>query len=257
MSNAGKTLFISDLHLDADNPAITQCFLNYTKSIAGSDALYILGDFFEVWVGDDDRNQLTDTVASALSELASSGTKIYVMHGNRDFLLGNAYAQRCNAKLIADPTVIECYGNKLVLLHGDSLCTRDIDYMQFRKMVRSERWQNDFLERSLVERHMIAQQTRQQSKEQSSHKASEIMDVTPQEVLKVLYDKQVNIMVHGHTHRPSVHTLRLQDPINEKNEALRIVLGSWDSKAWALEFSKQGYELKHFPLQDNPSTNLK
>jgi UDP-2,3-diacylglucosamine hydrolase len=248
MSNAGKTLFISDLHLDADMPAITQCFLNYIGNAAGSDALYILGDFFEVWVGDDDRNQLTDTVARALTDLAATGTKISLMHGNRDFLLGKAYAERCSAQLIEDPTVVDCYGQKLVLMHGDSLCTRDLEYMKFRKMVRSERWQHDFLERSLVERHMIAQQTRQQSKEQSSHKASDIMDVTPQEVLDVLYDKQANILIHGHTHRPSVHTIRLQEPINGQHEALRIVLGSWDSKGWALEFTKQGYDLKHFPL---------
>jgi len=169
------------------------------------------------------------------------------MHGNRDFLLGKAYAERCSAQLLDDPTVIDCYGQKLALMHGDSLCTRDVEYMKFRKMVRSERWQNNFLNRSLVERHMIAQQTRQQSKEQSSHKASDIMDVTPQEVLDVLYDKQVNMLVHGHTHRPSVHTIRLQEPIEGQNEALRIVLGSWDSKGWALEFSTQGYELKHFP----------
>ena len=247
MSNAGKTLFISDLHLDADIPAITQCFLNFIGSAAGVDALYILGDFFEVWVGDDDRNQLTDTVAKALSDLAATGSNIYIMHGNRDFLLGKAYAQRCSAQLLEDPTLIDCYGQKLVLMHGDSLCTRDVEYMKFRKMVRSERWQNDFLERSLVERHMIAQQTRQQSKEQSSHKASDIMDVTPQEVLDILYDKQVNMLVHGHTHRPSVHTIRLQEPIENHHEAVRIVLGSWDSKGWALEFTKQGYELKHFP----------
>jgi UDP-2,3-diacylglucosamine hydrolase len=248
MSNAGKTLFISDLHLDADMPAITQCFLNYIGKAAGSDALYILGDFFEVWVGDDDRNQLTDTVARALTDLAATGTKISLMHGNRDFLLGKAYAERCSAQLIEDPTVVDCYGQKLVLMHGDSLCTRDLEYMKFRKMVRSERWQHDFLERSLVERHMIAQQTRQQSKEQSSHKASDIMDVTPQEVLDVLYDKQANMLIHGHTHRPSVHTIRLQEPINDQHEALRIVLGSWDSKGWALEFTKQGYDLKHFSL---------
>jgi UDP-2,3-diacylglucosamine hydrolase len=248
MSNAGKTLFISDLHLDADMPAITQCFLNYIGKAAGSDALYILGDFFEVWVGDDDRNQLTDTVARALTDLAATGTKISLMHGNRDFLLGKAYAERCSAQLIEDPTVVDCYGQKLVLMHGDSLCTRDLEYMKFRKMVRSERWQHDFLERSLVERHMIAQQTRQQSKEQSSHKASDIMDVTPQEVLDMLYDKQANMLIHGHTHRPSVHTIRLQEPINDQHEALRIVLGSWDSKGWALEFTKQGYDLKHFSL---------
>lgn len=247
MSNAGKTLFISDLHLDPEKPAITQCFLKYISNAKGCDALYILGDLFEAWVGDDDRNQLTEAVAQALSELAASGTKIYLMHGNRDFLIGDDYAQSCAAQLIEDPSVIDCYGHKLVMAHGDSLCTRDVEYMKFRKMVRSQRWQNEFLERSLVERHMVAQQARQQSKMQSSHKAADIMDVTPQEVIDLLQRSQVNILVHGHTHRPAVHTLHLQEPINGKHEAVRIVLGSWDSQGWALEFTAAGYELKHFP----------
>ena len=117
MSNVGKTLFISDLHLDADNEAITKCFLNYVAGAHGCDALYILGDFFEVWVGDDDRSILTDTVANALSSLAASGSKIYIMHGNRDFLLGASYAQHCSAQLIEDPTVIECHGQKIGRAH--------------------------------------------------------------------------------------------------------------------------------------------
>ena len=251
MSNAGKTLFISDLHLDADHPAITGCFLNFLQKASGCDALYILGDFFEVWVGDDDSSALTETVANALFTLAANGTRIFLMHGNRDFLLGPDYASRCGATLLAEPAIVDCYGQKVLLLHGDSLCTRDIEYMKFRKMVRSERWQNDFLERSLVERHMIAQQARQQSREKSGMKASDIMDVTPQEVLDLLQEKQVNLMIHGHTHRPAVHTIRLQEPINGRDEAVRIVLGSWDSKGWALEFTADGYELKYFPHQES------
>lgn len=248
MSNAGKTLFISDLHLDAELPATTRGFQHFIAKAQGCDALYILGDFFEVWVGDDDRNVLTDTIAQALATLAASGSKIYLMHGNRDFLLGREYAERCGAQLMQEGTVVDCYGQKAVLLHGDSLCTRDVDYMKFRKMVRAERWQNDFLERSLVERHMIAQQTRQQSREKSSMKASDIMDVTPQQVLELLQEKQVNIMIHGHTHRPAVHTIRLPEPINDRSDAVRIVLGSWDTQGWALEFTAEAYALKHFPL---------
>ncbi len=247
MSNAGKTLFISDLHLDAELPAITQCFLSFLSRIKGCDALYILGDFFEVWVGDDDRSHLHETVANALSALAASGSRVYLMHGNRDFLIGQDYARQCSATLIPEPSIIELFGNKILLMHGDSLCTRDVDYLKFRKMVRAERWQQDFLDRSLVERHMIAQQTRAQSKEKSRMKASEIMDVTSQEVIEQMSLHQVNFLIHGHTHRPAVHTHRLKAPLNGKMEAVRIVLGSWDSKGWALEISASGYDLKHFP----------
>lgn len=250
MSDTRKSLFISDLHLDSDNPVITASFLNFLETRAiGCDSLYILGDLFEVWVGDDDHTKLTDTIAKALKTLQVSGSKIFLMHGNRDFLLGAEYAKRCGAELIEDPVTIDCYGHKVVLIHGDSLCTRDTEYMKFRKMVRAERWQTDFLERSLVERYMIAQQARQQSSEQTSHKASDIMDVTPQEVINLLHEKQTNYLIHGHTHRPAVHTIRLQQPINGSDEAARIVLGSWDNKGWVVEFTVDGYDLKHFPLK--------
>ncbi|MDP1932124.1 MAG: UDP-2,3-diacylglucosamine diphosphatase [Gammaproteobacteria bacterium] len=250
MSDNKKSLFISDLHLDSDNSVITASFLNFLSTRAvGCESLYILGDLFEVWVGDDDHNHLTDTVANALSALSAAGSRVYLMHGNRDFLLGSDYAARCGATLLEEPAIIDCHGQRVLLIHGDSLCTRDTDYMKFRKMVRSERWQNEFLDKSLVERHMIAQQARQQSKEHNSNKASDIMDVTHQEVLNLLHEKQVNTLVHGHTHRPAVHTIRLQDPINGHNEAVRIVLGSWDSKGWVLEFTEAGFDLKYFPLQ--------
>lgn len=248
MSESKKTLFISDLHLESDNAVITASFLHFLSTkAAGCEALYILGDLFEVWVGDDDHNRLTEMVVKALAALSASGSRIFLMHGNRDFLLGKDFAGRCGATLLEEPAIIDCYGQQVLLIHGDSLCTRDVDYMKFRKMVRSERWQNEFLEKSLVERHMIAQQARQQSKEHNSRKASEIMDVTHQEVLNLLHEKQVNFMIHGHTHRPAVHTIRLQEPINGRNEAHRIVLGSWDSKGWVLEFTGAGYDLKYFP----------
>lgn len=248
MSSFGKTLFISDLHLDSENSAITQCFLNFLQTRAsGCKSLYILGDLFEVWVGDDDTSALSRTVATALNQLSQCGSAVYIMHGNRDFLIGKEYAGKCGATLLEEPAIINCHGHKMALLHGDTLCTRDVEYLQFRKMVRSERWQNDFRDKSLVERHMIAQQARQQSKEQSSHKASDIMDVTPQEVLNLFHAAQVNYIIHGHTHRPAVHTLRLQKPINDLLEAHRIVLGSWDSNGWVLEFSDEGFDLKHFP----------
>jgi len=248
MPSAGKTLFTSDIHLDSENSVITHSFLDFLENRAkGAAALYVLGDLFEVWVGDDDNSALNSRVAKAFATLADTGTRLFFMHGNRDFLLGSAYAERCGATLLQEPTIIECHGRRVALIHGDSLCTRDVDYMKFRKMVRTERWQSEFLEKSLVERHMIAQQARMQSKEHSSHKPSDIMDVTPHEVLNLLYHLQVNCLVHGHTHRPAVHTIRLQEPISGKLEAQRIVLGSWDHQGWALELGDDGFDLKHFP----------
>lgn len=242
-----KTLFISDLHIESANGIILKSLLQVLQQQApGADALYIMGDLFEAWVGDDDINDAGDLVAKALHQLSLTGTKIYLMHGNRDFLLGPDFAARCGGQLLDEPVVIDCYGEPVVLLHGDSLCTRDSAYIGYRNQVRDPAWQQAFLARPLLERHMVAQQIRQQSKDANSHKASDIMDVTHQEVLELLEKLKVNVMIHGHTHRPGIHTIRLHNPINGKNEAARIVLGSWDQKAWMLEFTPAGYELKHF-----------
>jgi UDP-2,3-diacylglucosamine hydrolase len=242
-----KTLFISDLHIESANCVILRSLLSLLDNQAqGADALYILGDLFEAWVGDDDINEAGDIVAGALKKLSQQGTRIYLMHGNRDFLLGPDFAARCGGELIEDPLLVDLYGQKALLLHGDSLCTRDTAYMSYRTQVRDPVWQQAFLQRPLLERHMVAQQIRQQSRDANSQKASDIMDVTPQEVVDVLIRHQVNLMIHGHTHRPGIHTIRLPDPINDKHEAVRIVLGSWEQKAWMLEFSAEGYDLKHF-----------
>jgi len=247
--NQEKTLFISDLHLDSSTPAVTHTLLDFLAQRTGNcRALYILGDLFEAWVGDDDDTELSRTVAEALKAVSERGTAVYLMHGNRDFLLGKDYASRCGATLLPEPTLIDCHGKRIALIHGDSLCTRDTDYMAFRAQVRDPQWQDMFLSKSLVERHMIAQQARQQSSQATSYKASDIMDVTPCEVVKLLQELQVNILVHGHTHRPSVHTLQLEEPINGQEKAVRIVLGDWHSKGWVLEFTDAGYELKPFPL---------
>lgn len=246
-NNKNKTLFISDLHVETVNSAVFRSLLSLLDNQArGADALYILGDLFEAWVGDDDINEAGDQIAGALQALSQQGTRIYLMHGNRDFLLGPDYAARCGGELIQEPLVVDLYGQSVVLLHGDSLCTRDTAYMSYRAQVRDPAWQKTFLQRPLLERHMVAQQIRQQSKDANSHKASDIMDVTHQEVIDLLAKLQVNLMIHGHTHRPGIHTIRLTEPINGKHEAVRIVLGSWDSKAWMLEFSADGYDLKHF-----------
>ncbi|MDO8908044.1 MAG: UDP-2,3-diacylglucosamine diphosphatase [Pseudohongiella sp.] len=242
-----KTLFISDLHIESANGIILKSLLQLLEQQAiGADAIYIMGDLFEAWVGDDDINEAGDKVAGALYALSQNGTRVFLMHGNRDFLLGPDFASRCGGQLLPEPVVIDCYGQKVVLLHGDSLCTRDTAYISYRNQVRDPAWQQAFLARPLLERHMVAQQIRQQSKDANSHKASDIMDVTHQEVLDLIEKLQVNLMIHGHTHRPGIHTIRLHEPINGKHEAVRIVLGSWDQKAWVLEFTPEGYDLKHF-----------
>lgn len=248
-TSAARTLFISDLHLDNNTPAITRTFLDFLdRQATGAQALYILGDLFEAWVGDDDRNELSDGVANALSTLAGSGTAIYLMHGNRDFLIGQDYAERCGALLLDDPTVLDCHGQRVAVMHGDSLCTRDTQYMQFREQVRSKQWQEAFLSKSLMERYMIAQQTREQSREANSQKTSEIMDVTYGEVIRTLHELDVPVLIHGHTHRPAVHTITLEQPIRGQDTAVRIVLGDWHSKGWVLEFTDDGYDLRNFPL---------
>ncbi|MEX1196916.1 MAG: UDP-2,3-diacylglucosamine diphosphatase [Pseudohongiellaceae bacterium] len=244
-----RTLFISDLHLDSDTPAITHTFLDFLERQAtGARALYILGDLFEAWVGDDDHGELSDNVADALARLADGGTDVFLMHGNRDFLIGRDYAARCRATLLEDPTVTDCHGQRIALMHGDSLCTRDNEYMAFRQQVRSPEWQDVFLSKSLVERYMIAQQAREQSREANTHKTSDIMDVTYSEVIDTLHELDVTVLVHGHTHRPAVHTITLEDPVHSKDTAVRIVLGDWHNKGWVLEFTDEGYELRNFPL---------
>lgn len=247
---ASKTLFISDLHLDERTPAITQTFLHFLHAeAAGCRALYILGDLFEAWVGDDDQTPLSEQVAGALQEVSAMGTEVFLMHGNRDFLLGEDYARQCGARLLPEPSVIDCHGQRAVLVHGDSLCTRDSAYMAFREMVRNPQWQQEFLSRSLVERYMIAQQAREQSAEANSNKAADIMDVTPSEVIQLLQQEQCNLLIHGHTHRPAVHSINLEQAINGNSKATRIVLGDWHQKGWVLVFDDSGYELRHFPLQ--------
>jgi UDP-2,3-diacylglucosamine hydrolase len=254
--NNNKILFISDLHIDSDTPLILNSLLAILETqTAGAEALYILGDLFEAWVGDDDSNECSNTVAAALLALSLRGTKIYLMHGNRDFLMGEDFANRCGATLLQEPTVIDCFGQAVALIHGDSLCTRDTAYMSYRKQVRHPDWQTAFLDRPLLERHMVAQQLRQQSQEANSQKASDIMDVTHQEVINLLESLQVNLLIHGHTHRPGIHTIRLQEPINGKDEAVRIVLGSWDQKAWVLEFRPDDYELRPLPHPQKAAAN--
>lgn len=230
-----KILFISDLHLKVERPDITAAFLTFICEEAKSaDALYILGDFFEVWIGDDEHSELAETVATALATLAASGVQIYFMAGNRDFLLGEQFAARAGFQLISEPHLLAVNGTHCLLMHGDSLCTLDTDYLKFRAVVRSAAWQQEFLAKPLAERRAIAKHLRDESQARGQEKAGYIMDVTPEEVKKVMRDHQVKVLIHGHTHRPAVHVMEY---------GTRYVLGDWDKAFWYLRAENGQFDL--------------
>lgn len=240
-SRPDSVLLISDLHLDPARPELTGAFLDFlhnTASTAG--ALYILGDFFNVWIGDDDDAPLCAEISRALKHLSDAGTAVYLMHGNRDFLMGKAWAAACGASLLHEPYLLEQDGVQFLLAHGDAFCTRDSDYMAFRAMVRDPEWQRSFLSRPLAERRAFADQARARSKTMSSNKPDDIMDVTPAEVDKLLADHGINTLIHGHTHRPFIHQLA--------GGRTRIVLGDWDKQGWYVEIKGGKPELLHFDL---------
>ncbi|WP_418140220.1 UDP-2,3-diacylglucosamine diphosphatase [Marinobacter sp. MA] len=239
------TLFISDLHLEESRPDITEAFLGFLDGTAsGVDQLYILGDFFEAWIGDDERTPLQEQIAAALRKLRDSGTDIFLMHGNRDFLIGEDFCKRAGASLLDDPTVIDLHGTPTLLMHGDSLCTADVEYQKFRANMRNPQWQQMILQRPLEDRQQMARQLREISMAKNQGKEEFIMDVTPEEVIKDMEAHGVQHMIHGHTHRPAVHEL-----IANGLPAKRIVLGDWDKNVWWLEAEPgKEPELKKQPL---------
>lgn len=239
------TLFISDLHLSAERPDITRAFCDFIRDKGLScEALYILGDFFEVWVGDDDDDIYAQTIVNQLKQLTDAGIPLFFMVGNRDFLIGEGFAQQCGASLLEDPTVIDLYGTPTLLMHGDSLCTQDQEYMAFRQMARSRAWQAELLAKPLAERRAIAQQLRQQSKSMSSMKAEDIMDVTEEDVIRTMSEHSTPRLIHGHTHRPAVHSVKLASQAGE-----RMVLGDWGEHIWWIEATPDSEPaLKNEPL---------
>ena len=234
-------LFISDLHLMEERPDITRAFLTFLETKAASaDALYILGDFFEVWIGDDHDTPFNRSIIDAL---ASLDTGKFLMHGNRDFLLGERFCEQVDAALLNYPTVLSLDGRPALLMHGDSLCTRDVEYMKARTMLRNPAVQADLLSKSIDERLMIAQGARAQSKDHTRETAEDIMDVTPEEVVREMQDHRVDLLIHGHTHRPAVHDLEVNGL-----PAQRIVLGDWDTHGWYLEAAGGSLDLVSFPI---------
>ena len=241
---SSRILLISDLHLEHGRPDIAAALFKFLeKNSASCGALYILGDLFEVWIGDDEASELSTAVANALKSFNKAGTDIFILHGNRDFLLGDSYAASCGATLIDDSTVIDTPIGPALVLHGDDLCSDDVEYIKFRNTVRKKSWQQDFLSKNLAERRAFADQARQQSQQATSTKKNAIMDVNATSVEQRLRETQQRLMIHGHTHRPQVHELKLGE-----EKAQRVVLGDWDTNGWFAEIDEKGLRLEKFPL---------
>lgn len=238
------TLFIADLHLQTEEPAITAGFLRFLAGTAReADALYILGDLFEAWIGDDDPNPLHRQIAAALKALAESGVPVYFIHGNRDFLLGQRFARESGMTLLPEEKVLELYGKRLLILHGDTLCTDDAGYQAFRAKVHQPWLQKLFLALPLFIRTRIAAKMRAGSKSANRTKSQAIMDVNPQAVVKVMEKHQVQHLIHGHTHRPDIHALTANG-----EPASRYVLGAWHSEGSMVKVTADNVELIAFPF---------
>jgi len=230
------TLFISDLHLEANRPEIADQFLRFleTESLH-AERLYILGDLFESWVGDDDPNEHYAWIKQALRKLTRRGIPVFFMHGNRDFMIGEAFAEETGVTVIEDPSIIEIYGNSVLLSHGDAYCTDDVEYQGMREMSRDPEWQAMMLGKSLEERLLFAAQARATSKASSSSIKEDITDVNTDAIDEALRAAGVYIMVHGHTHRPAVH-----DFVVDGQPARRIVLGDWYDQGSVIRWDKNG-----------------
>lgn len=229
-------ILISDLHLDDSHSDIATIFLRFLDQIAQpTNTLYILGDFFEVWIGDDNLTDFNTLIINALRAATNKGLKIYVMHGNRDFLLGKKFLRATGCHLLPDQTIVTIHGVPTLLMHGDTLCTQDIKYLKFRKKVRNWLVQKLFLLKSLKKRRAIAAHYRTQSQSHISTLADNIMDVTQEEVERVMLSHQLLNLIHGHTHRQAVHHFK----INSK-PATRTVLGAWHENGNAIVFDEQG-----------------
>ena len=237
------TLFISDLHLEAKRPEIGEQFLAFLAGPAReADALYILGDLFEAWLGDDDPNPYNAVMKAAIREVADNGVPVFFMHGNRDFMIGDAFAAEAGVTLLGDPYAIEVHGKKVLLSHGDALCTDDIEYQQVRAMTRNPEWQAMMMAKTIEERIAFALQAREQSMARHGTMDEEIADVNREAVRQTIRDHGVDILLHGHTHRPAVHALEV-----DGRPAQRIVLGDWYEQGSMVEWDKDGPRLEQLP----------
>ena len=233
------TLFISDLHLDAERPEIADQLKVFLKAEAvDADALYILGDLFESWVGDDDPNPHYATVKVALRTLVSHGVPVYFMHGNRDFAIGDDFAQETGVKILPDPLVVELYGENVLLSHGDAYCTDDVQYQTIRKMTRDPEWLTMILKKPLQERLAFAAQARAASAAHGGTINEKISDVNQRAIERAMLENSVDTMLHGHTHRPGTHRFTL-----DGEPASRIVLGDWFEQGSLVRWDQNGPKL--------------
>jgi len=237
------TLFISDLHLEAGRPEIGEQFLDFLDDEAReAEALYILGDFFEYWIGDDDPDEYYAEIKRALRRLVDYGVQVYFMHGNRDFMIGDAFAAETGVTILTDPHRADMYGNSVLLSHGDALCTDDLEYQKMRAMTRDPDWQAMMLAKPLEERIAIARHARAQSQARNAALSEAIMDVNADAVRDTISRYGVDILLHGHTHRPGIHLLDIDD-----RTAKRVVLGDWYEQGSVVRWDEDGLELTGLP----------
>ena len=236
------TLFISDLHLSDQRPDLNRAFLHFLDTQAlQADALYILGDLFDFWLGDDDDADISRRVMLALQKLRRSGVKLFFLQGNRDFLVGGGFAKTTGCTLLDEETVIDLYGTPTLLMHGDTLCTDDVKYLEFRRKVRNPVTQFIFRLLPLSMRKKIFYKVKADSKASQQQKTAMIMDVTPRAVAEVMQKYQVTRLIHGHTHRPAIHPATTQ-------HGERIVLGDWDQNGWYLQVDADSIRLESFSI---------
>ena len=235
-----KPRFISDLHLSDKHPELTQAFFVFlNESKEACTHLYILGDLFEAWIGDDDDTPIYQEIKKALLEFTTNGPETFFIHGNRDFLIGNDFAKDTGITILPDPYSLDINGQKVVLSHGDFLCTDDIDYIAFRDQVRTKEWQAKFLQKDLTERKEIAEAMRGASQEATAEKSNTITDVNIDAVNSFIDEHKPDFFIHGHTHRPDIHNLE---------SAKRIVLGDWGDSGWYCWLDEDSYQLEQFSI---------
>ena len=236
-------LFVSDVHLDPARADATEQFLAFLATEAArAEALYILGDLFEAWVGDDDRDPGHERVCAALRALSAGGVACFALHGNRDFLLGAGFSERSGCRLLADPVIAHLEGERVLLTHGDAMCTDDHRYQELRSIVRDAAWQRRFLALPRSSRETLAGEARAGSRRHTARTGPEIMDVNGDAVAAVFRATGVRCMIHGHTHRPGVHDLEI-----DGEPARRIVLGAWYEQGSYLRSDRGSYELRELP----------
>ncbi|WP_299734334.1 UDP-2,3-diacylglucosamine diphosphatase [uncultured Endozoicomonas sp.] len=239
-----KALFISDLHLTPDCPAVARAFYTYLEERAmEADALYILGDFFEYWVGDDAMDEFQHDIARRLKVYTDSGRAVYLMAGNRDFSIGKGFLKATGAQWLKDPSLITVNDHRILLMHGDLLCTEDRQYQRYRRIIQNPLVLALLRMTSLNWRKSLGQKIRHKSKLAKKGKVLSIMDVSEPAVRKVMEKYQVNTLIHGHTHRPDIH----QHSLNS-GTGTRYVLGDWTDKGWEIELSEHGLSLNAFPI---------